>query len=148
MANLSEFGSSLETTREWINELMETLGTDEAKACRALRVTLHELRDHLTVEEAADLAAQMPLLLKGVYYEGWRPAGKPVKRCSKEEFLEKIAESFKDGPHAGKVEQMVRDVFSFLDRRVSAGEIRDVVNSLPKDLRNLWPAYSGERRSA
>ena len=148
MANLSEFGSSLETTREWISELMETLNTDEARACRALRVTLHELRDHLTVGESADIAAQMPLLLRGVFYEGWRPAGKPVERCSKEEFLEKIGESFKDGPHVGQVEKMVRDVFTFLHRRVSAGEIRDVVTSLPKGIRSLWPAYSGERCSA
>ncbi len=148
MANLKEFNSSLETTREWISELMETLGSDEAKACRALRVTLTELRDHLTVEEAADLAAQMPLLLRGVYFEGWRPAGKPLKRCSKQEFLNKIAASLNDAFRLNEVERMVRNVLLFIDRKVSPGEIRHVVQSLPKDLRSLWPSYYGERCSA
>jgi uncharacterized protein (DUF2267 family) len=30
---------------------------------------LHALRDRLTVEEASDLAAQLPMLIRGLYYE-------------------------------------------------------------------------------
>lgn len=145
MAKLAEFASSLETTREWINELMDTLQTDESTACRAFRVTVHELRDQLTVAETADLAAQLPLLLRGIFYEGWRPSGKPMKRRSKADFVDKVAESFKEISDIAQVEEMVRDVFRFLDRRVSPGEIRHVVNSLSKDLRSLWPDHAGER---
>lgn len=147
MANLSEFGASLETTKEWLSELMATLQMDEAKACRAFRAVTHELRDRLTVEEIADLSAQLPLLLRGVFFEGWRPSGKSKQR-SKEDFLENVAEFFPEAPHIGQVEKIVREVFMFIDRRVSSGEVRHVVNSLPKDLRSLWPQYSGERYSA
>lgn len=139
MANLNEFNSSLETTRRWIDELMITVGADEPRACQILRATLHELRDHLTVEEVADLAAQLPMLLRGVFYEGWKPHGKPVKERSKEQFLGNIANSLSKYYDAATVEGVVRDVFRFLDRRVSPGEIRDMVHTLPKDLQSLWP---------
>ena len=143
MANLAEFGASLATTREWIGDLMAILETgNEAQACRALRVTMQELRDHLTIAEVADFSAQLPLLLRGVFYEGWRPTGKPVKRRSKEEFLEKISRHFPEFSEVTEVEETVRDVFEFLSRKVSAGEIRDIVTSLPKDLRDLWPPES------
>ena len=148
MANLNEFRSSLETTQKWIQELMATLQTDETTAVRAFRAIAHELRDHLTVDETAHLAAQLPLLLRGVFYEGWRPAGKPVRERSKEAFLDNVWQSFREVPDRKKVESMVREVFMFLDHRVSAGEIRDIVHSLPKDLKSLWPAYAGERHSA
>ena len=144
MANLSEFGSSLETTRKWIDELMATLQTDEEKACRAFRVVGHVLRDQLTPSEVVDVSAQMPFLLRGIFIDGWKPAKNAVRLRSKEEFLEIVAQHLPDKPRSEKVEQMVREVFMFLDRRVSAGEIRHVINSLPKELRSLWPQYGGE----
>ncbi len=141
MANLNEFSASLATTGEWIDDLMQSLDTDnEAQACRALRVTLHELRDHLTLEEVADFAAQLPQLIRGIYFEGWRPVRKPVRRRSRTELLERIYEQYPDCSSIEDVEVMIQDVFGFLSRRISAGEIRHVVSSLPKDLRDLWPA--------
>lgn len=141
MANLKEFGASLETTREWIDDLMETLRTDnEPQACRALRITLHELREHMTNEEVADFSAQLPQLLRGVFFEGWRPTGKPVKRRSLTELLERLYEQSPDCENTEQVEVMVRDVFEFLCRHISAGEIRHIVTGLPKELRTLWPA--------
>jgi uncharacterized protein (DUF2267 family) len=143
MSNLTEFNSSVETTKEWISELMETLRTDnEAKACRTLKVTLHTLRDQLQLAEVADLAAQLPQLIRGVYYEGWRPAGKQIRIKSKEQFLEKVIDGLKE-PSQAHAEKVVRDVFTFLDRRVSGGEIRQVVMSLPKEIRDLWPQEAG-----
>lgn len=148
MAKLSEYARSLQTTREWVEELMQSLKTkDEALACRALRVTLQELRDHLGPQEAAHFASQLPLLIRGVFYEGWRPTGKPVKRRSKDEFVENVGRAFDEIYQLEEVEELVRDVLEFLSRRISAGEIRDVVLSLPKELRDLWP-FEGDRRMA
>ncbi len=146
MANLKEFNATLETTRHWLDDLMETMGVDEPTACRALRATLHELRDHLRAEEAADLAAQLPLLLRGLYFENWRPAGKPLKQRDAEAFIQRVGEAFPqlDLEH---VEKMIQDVFSFLERRISKGEIYDVVNSLPKELRRLWPMNASRRQA-
>lgn len=140
MANLSEFAPTLETTREWIDDLMLTLDVgNEARACRALRVTLHELRDQLTNEEVADFAAQLPQLIRGVFYEGWRPVSKPIHHRSRVELLERLYERCQDCSSLEDAESMAQDVFEFLSRRISAGETRHIVTSLPKGLRQLWP---------
>jgi hypothetical protein len=58
---LSVFDTTLQKTNHWLKELMRLLDWhDRQKAYLALRSTLHALRDRLTVEETAQLAAQLP----------------------------------------------------------------------------------------
>ena len=139
MTGLDVFDRTIHKTNNWMNELMEALGWhDRHKAYLALRVTLHALRDRLTVEEVAQLGAQLPMLIRGFYYEGWDPTGKPLKERHKEEFLARIAEQF-SGDDQADAEQVARAVFSVLSDRVTEGEIEDVKHVLPAELRELWP---------
>ena len=69
---------SIEKANIWINEMAEALGTEDRQAAyRALRGFLHALRDRIPVDETAQLAAQLPELVRGVYYENWRPSTTP-----------------------------------------------------------------------
>ena len=139
MTGLDVFDRTIHKTNNWLNELMEALGWhDRHKAYLALRVTLHALRDRLTVEEVAQLGAQLPMLIRGFYYEGWDPTGKPLKERHKEEFLARIAEQF-SGDDQADAKQVARAVFSVLSDRVTEGEIEDVKHVLPAELRELWP---------
>ena len=79
----------------------------------------------------------MPLLVRGVYYEGWRPTGKPVKERKREEFLAHVRHAFRDDA-AFDPELAARAVFHVLAKNVSPGEIKDVKNMLPAELRELW----------
>lgn len=87
----------------------------------------------------ADLSAQLPVLIRGIYFEGWQPFETPVGDRSKDEFIARIQDAFpddlSDDPAAA-----VRAVFRLLDRHVSPGEIDDVRTSMKKSLRHLWPA--------
>jgi uncharacterized protein (DUF2267 family) len=133
------FESTIHTTNAWVKELLDELGwQDRHRAYQALRAVLHALRDRLTVEETADLGAQLPMLVRGLYYEGWRPAGKPVKGHNREEFLAPIAAAFRDEPDIFP-EEVVWGVLKVLQRHVSAGEIADVKHIVPKFVRSLWP---------
>jgi uncharacterized protein (DUF2267 family) len=42
-----------------------------------LRAWLHTLRDRLTVEASAHFAAQLPDLIRGIFYAGWNPSAVP-----------------------------------------------------------------------
>jgi uncharacterized protein (DUF2267 family) len=137
---LEVFDRTLHKTNSWLKELMEILGTDDRhRAYIALRITLHALRNRLTVEEVAQLAAQLPMLIRGFYYEGWDPSHKPLKERHRDEFLARIAEEERGGDRLDP-EQIARAVFTLLSRRISEGEIADIEHVLPAQIRELWPA--------
>jgi uncharacterized protein (DUF2267 family) len=139
MTGLTVFDTTLHKTHQWLNDLMQLLDWgDKNKAYLALRATLHALRDRLTIQEVAQLAAQLPMLVRGFYYEGWNPTGKPEKERSEEQFLAHIARYFQDDD-AVDPEWVARAVFTLLAKHVSEGEIEDVRQVLPSSLRRLWP---------
>ena len=135
---LRSFDHSLQTTKDWLKDLKAELGTDdEQKAYVTLRAVLHALRDRLTVEEASDLAAQIPMLLQGVYYHAWNPSKNPEKYRTKEEFLAKIEQEL--AAQDVDAETAAKAVFSMLQKRVPGGEIDDVKGDLPQHIREFWP---------
>jgi len=138
VTGLDAFDTTVQKTNIWLDQIMTELGTmDRHQAYHALRVVLHALRDRLTVEETVQLGAQLPMLVRGFYYEGWNPAGKPGK-AHREEFLDTIRAGFRPRENVDP-EHIARAVFKVVAAHISEGEIRDVKNILPKDLRALWP---------
>lgn len=133
------FDKTIKTTHRWLQELKAIGGfIDENDAYSVLRVVLHALRDRLPTDEAVQLAAEMPMLIRGFYYEGWKPSVTPKKQRSLETFLAgievipRISEEY-------TMEECVSVVFKMLAHRVSDGEIADVRQSLPAEVRELWP---------
>jgi uncharacterized protein (DUF2267 family) len=75
---MSTMDHTMQVTNEWVHQLDELVPWDDSnKSFRLLRATLQTVRDQLGVEEAAQLAAQLPLFLRGVYYDGWDPSRTP-----------------------------------------------------------------------
>jgi uncharacterized protein (DUF2267 family) len=76
---------AVQTIQIWLKELKDKGElADEAAAYSVLRSVLHQLRDRLTLEESVDLGAQLPLIVRGLYYEGWRPHHVPRKLAKEE----------------------------------------------------------------
>jgi len=135
MTGLEAFDRTVHRTNEWVHELMDELAwRDKHKAYVAMKATLHALRDRLTVDEAAKLAAQLPMLVRGFYYEGWDPSDKPLKQRHKREFLAQIAREFA----LYDSEALARAVFKVMLRHVSEGEIDEVKDAMPAELEELW----------
>ena len=103
-----------------------------------MKAVLHALRDWLPLAEAVDLGAQLPGLLRGAYYEQWRPKAAPVKTRKRQDFIAYVERSFKDDPLV-LPSQAVMEVFELLSQKVSAGEIAQVRQALPEEIRTLWP---------
>jgi len=137
---IPSFDNSLQKTQAWIQELDAKLQWgDLHKSYKALRVTLHTLRDRLPLSEVVQLGAQLPMLVRGFYYDGWRPLRTPQVKLNKKEFLSAIEDEFRDevGLDAEKV---CKAVFYTIEMRVSPGECGDIASVLPRDLRELWIA--------
>jgi len=86
-----------------------------------------------------DLSAQLPALIRGIYFEGWKPVETPVWNRKKDDFIARIQEAFSDDL-LNDPEEAVAAVFRLLGRHVSHGEIEDIRHSMKKPLRELWPA--------
>ena len=136
---LDVFDKTLETTNNWLKDLMDELGLeDRHKTYETLKAVLHTLRDRLNAGEASDLGAQLPMLIRGMYYEGWNPARTPVKMRDEEAFLSAIRDRMPPKPDLD-TERVARAVFKLLAHRISEGEIGDVKGMLPKEISGLWP---------
>ncbi len=140
MSEVDVIDRSVEKTNIWLKELAEELGTDDRRfAYRVLRAYLHAVRDRLVVDEAAQLAAQLPELVRGIYYEGWVPSRTPTSDRSVDEFLRRIADEAKL-PGETEASYACSAAARVLRRHVSEGEIDDVVAVFPAELRVVLAA--------
>jgi uncharacterized protein (DUF2267 family) len=141
-AGLESIDHTVQLTHIWINDLDSRLGWENKhRSYRLLRTVLQALRDWLPVNEAVGLGAQLPELLRGVYYEHWRPNRTPVKHRKKAEFLARIADAFRNDP-ISSTSNAVTAVFELLSDKIAVGEIEDVRHELPAEIRVLWPLPS------
>jgi uncharacterized protein (DUF2267 family) len=128
---------SVQETNVWLKAVAEQLRfEDRQHAYNALRAVLHALRDRLPPEVAVHLGAQLPMLVRGLYYEGWHMAGKPTKDRSVQEFtdhvLEELPPNFPLDPLT-----VARGVFEILWERLDPGEFAKLMDHLPASLRTL-----------
>lgn len=134
----STVAHAVQQTQIWLKELADTAGlADEAEALACLRAVLHELRDRLSLEEAVDLGAQLPTLLRGIYYEGFRPHHVHDKDRTAQHFLDAITVRLK--PRRPAPEPVAKAVLAIVAHHCDPGEIADVIGQLPAELKELWP---------
>ncbi len=136
---LDVFDSSIQKSIGWIDDIAGELGHERRQyGYTALRSVLHTLRDRLTVQEAANLSAQLPLMIRGVFFDGWTPANVPVTIRQRDEFLDYLTEQM--GPQVTNIPptDALRAVLTVLQQRISEGEMEDIFQMLPEDLQQLW----------
>lgn len=142
MKNLGVFEKTTQKTAHWIEAVAHNMGsTDMERSYHVLRSVLHAVRDRLPPDEAVHLGAQMPMLVRGFYYEGWHPANKPEPYRHKNEFLDHIA---RDVPTLDPTqrERAASAVFTLLNEEISGGETEQVRHALPAEIREIWPHTS------
>jgi uncharacterized protein (DUF2267 family) len=136
--------TTVQKTNEWLRDIAVELGTDNRRhAYLALRGTLHALRDFLPLEESAQFSAQLPLLVRGIYFEAWDPSTTPEQDRSRESFLRRteleLQRAMFDEDYPIDTEEAVRAVLRVLTGRISAGEMDQVRHVMPERVRELWP---------
>jgi uncharacterized protein (DUF2267 family) len=148
-SGLDVFDKTLQTTNAWLKEIQAELGPDRQVAWKVLSVVLHKLRDRLPLQLAAHFGAELPLLVRGVYYDQFEPAKQPTD-WDKDEFIAEVQRWLSD-IRPMNAEQAVHAVFAVLSRHIPKGQIEKVRNALPEGLRQSWlsseQAAASKRRS-
>jgi uncharacterized protein (DUF2267 family) len=134
-ASVDAVERSVQKANEWLADLDAELGRENRdEAWRILRAYLHILRERLTIEEGAHLAAQLPHLLRGVFYEGFQPARPPERMRGRDAFLARLADAASlSGPTDASL--AAEATTRVLRRHVSGGEVDEVLAQLPEHVR-------------
>ena len=134
---LPVFDKTLQETHHWLGQVMERLATDDRQlAYSVLRATLHAVRDRIGPESAAHLGAQLPMLLRGVYYDGWKPTKQSVERHISD-FVDHAAREMPIGK-VGAPEAAVGAALAVIRLMIDPGEAQKVIQLFPAELREFW----------
>lgn len=142
-STISSLNRSLQDAEAWLDELAEYPPfRSEQQAYAFFRAVIHSVRDRMNVGEAAHFASQMPTLVRGIDYEGWKPALAPNDERDRAEFLASVRASLGPGmpADAAPVEEGTRAVLAFLETKFDAGQIRHVREQMPGEVQALWPS--------
>ncbi len=133
--------ASIQTTNRWFNELMQELNwTDRRKTYVVFRCVLHAWRDHLSVTDAVYLGEQLPMPIRGLYFEHWDASDKPMPLRSRAEFFSCLSSYLaRNEEDTTNVEKVTMAIFRFLDRKATHGDIEDLQHLVPAVLTDLWP---------
>ncbi|MDQ1669556.1 MAG: hypothetical protein QOE40_1617 [Actinomycetota bacterium] len=137
---LATFDTTLDKTNHVLKEIETAFGWPKERrnqSYAALRAVLHALRDRMTVDETAQLSAQLPMLIRGIYFEGWDPTHVPMK-VDRDEFLARVEKEYAHDME-GDVVQLTQTVLQALRTHVSDGEWDDIRSAVPKKLASVLP---------
>ncbi len=137
-SGLPVFDHTVQETNAWLKAVAEELQLDRHEAYIALRAVLHALRDRLPPEVAVHFGAQLPMLMRGFYYESWRLTGKPTKDRHIDEFADHV---LKELPPKFPLDALTvcRGVFEALWEKLDPDEFAKLMDHLPLSLRTLRP---------
>lgn len=107
----------------------------KAQAYSALRSVLHAIRDCLPAGAATRFSAQMPLLVKGVFFDGWHLSAKP-RRLDRDAFVARLREALR-GQEGLDPFLALESVVRALDLHLGRHELEKVQYILPRDVRAL-----------
>ena len=127
---------------EFVRLVADDLEVSRDKAGRIIRAVFHALRNRLSHEESFQLMAQLPMVLKGVYADGWH-FDKDLKRIKHiNDFLDEV--KMEDAGMAGydfgnqaSAKVAVGAVFKALHFFVTEGEMNDITGVMPGELKKF-----------
>lgn len=136
---LEVFDKTIHTTNIWLDEIMAEMGPDRQFAWHVLGAVLRTLRDRLPADLGAHLGAQLPLMVRGAYYDQYQPAILPDKTRSPDEFIARLAEQVKFTRPVDPQDALAV-VCAVMARHVDPGQMEKVWHALPAELRELATA--------
>ncbi len=135
--NVEVLGRTVQQTEIWLNEISERLEASEEQAYQALRAVLMSLRDRIGTDNAAHLSAQLPVLIRGIFYDGFHPSETPSRERTREAFMAKVHGAVTNLDVDS--EQAARAVFEVLVRHIEPQEVEKLAGMFPAEMRDLWP---------
>ena len=142
MTGHRNFDATVHESNRWLHQLTAILQlSDDHLAYAGLRAVLHVLRDQLRPEDAVHLSAQLPMAVRGLFFEGWRMSRAPSHDATLEGFAAHVARELPAGYPLEPI-STASGVFAMLWTEIDVGETAKLIDRLPEDLKQLWPSIA------
>ncbi len=130
---------NIHTMYEWLYDISDFLKINDLDKCAAiLQAVLHKLRDHIPLNNAVHLSEQLPIMIRGLFFEAWDPNKTPIKDRNREEFLLSVKEELGSSYTDLNAELMVIAVFNTLAKKTSPGTINKILAVAPKGIKSVF----------
>jgi uncharacterized protein (DUF2267 family) len=137
--HLDFFDNAVRDAYGWLDDIVAGAAWDDRSvALRALGATLQALRDELTTEQNTILSAQLPTIIRGIYYEGWKPHENNAPKGTRERFLNKITVALSHPYNEFDPEEIAETVLEVLTVRAPR-ETAKIRTTLPAEIQRLFP---------
>lgn len=133
------FDRTLQQTNIWLGEIGNNLEVNRHVAWHVLCAVLRTLRDRLPLELSVHFSAELPLLVRGAFFDQWRPAVQDLKVRSLTAFLERIDDELY-GTMPVDPEDAAVAVFETINAHMDPGQVEKVRHALPAPIREIWPS--------
>lgn len=138
MDDVKKVEQEIQILHVWLKEISHVAGWNNASwSLAALRAVLQELRDHLSLKNLAQLSAQLPMIIRGLFFENWGPSYTPKGAYEHYFFLNQVQKRLNNYPSIeGKV--AINAVLKTLASHISHGEKEKIRKILPESIEVWW----------
>lgn len=140
MAAVPILENNIHQTMDWVYAIEEACQWDEnnqRRAFTALKAVLHELRNLLSIEQTAQLSTQLPLVIRGIFFENWNPNSITFQKMNKQDFLESVAKALY--PYRDMdIEATTKGVLHVLGEKMPEGEFEKILQNIPGEIKELY----------
>ena len=138
------FDKYAQTGKAFVKKIAFELGDEEntSRASALLRATLQTLRDQSSIEESMQFISQLPMFIKAIYVDGWKPGSHKNHIRHLEDFGHAVQDKGGFAHHESSLNKLektheIQAVFRVIAEYVSEGEMEDFRKTLPEELRVL-----------
>lgn len=136
---------TINDTNLWLNHIQDSgAAQNKQEAYHALRSVLQALRDRLTIELTASLSAQLPVLIRGLFFEGFTPAIQPLDYRSITEWRAAVRAIAGIDFSDERIDEATTAVFAATQEHLDSDLTEKIFTMLPKPVRDLWVGIEEE----
>jgi len=142
---LYSFDKQYDEATHFVKSVAKRLGTpgDLEHAVRVLKSVFGVLRRRIIPDESLQLISKLPLLVKGIYVDGWNIYEPLSEANTLDEFLIEIkshspGRAHLDFSNVELAKKKIIAVFAMLKQFVYGGELADILQDVSREANEAW----------
>lgn len=139
------FDKYVHDANEYFKYLATKLGhpDEQNRVVFIWRAVMHTIRDRIHISESIDLISPLPMILKGMYVEGWKYHDKPLYDFETLEQMKTQVKALQNKYGEARfdwskpTDEIISITLESLEKYVPAEQMEQIRNQLPDDIKEV-----------